>query len=489
MSRRNTVKSRHFWKHYLTYAALFVLLNAVLAGWVYWRAQLLLADDTLRMTIPPQTIQAFVEDLRWLVAILAVVGLGSAIAIGYVIARRITLPIAEMVDVCEALRAGNYDRRVKVVGKDELAVLGDTLNRLGDEVTRQINTLSLERAQLKTMLAGMFEGIIAIDNDDRIQFCNRAAYRLLNCKISDVRRMRLEEVTGFDIIEPLVAEARRRNELVADELTLGENLDQRHIEYHASVYQGKYQGKESSGVIVVLHDVSKIRHLERIRRDFFANVSHEIKTPLTAIKGYVETLLSGALEDKEVARRFLEKVFRNATRLQSLVQDILSLSHVESHEDGLELQPSNWQLVVNQVLGQYEDEFARKHLRVSIEQPSEPVVVLGEKNAMFQVLDNLVTNAIRYTPDSGQIAIRLHQDGTRGVLSVADTGIGIPQKYQERIFERFYRVDKARSRELGGTGLGLAIVKHLVVGMNGSIGVSSQVGKGSTFKVSLSLAH
>lgn len=231
--------------------------------------------------------------------------------------------------------------------------------------------------------------------------------------------------------------------------------------------------------------LAELQRLENVRRDFVANVSHEIKTPLTSIKGYVETLQSGAVDDPLVRQRFLEKIERNSTRLTTLVQDILSLAKIESLEDSFQLSPVDWASVMQSVVSRYEDAMSQKSLKLKVQFPSETHFVLGDREAMIQVLDNLVSNAIKYTPDGGKISLSLTVKGSFVRIDVEDTGIGIPEEHLDRIFERFYRVDKARSREMGGTGLGLSIVKHLVSGMGGEVQVSSALGIGSCFSVFL----
>jgi two-component system phosphate regulon sensor histidine kinase PhoR len=325
----------------------------------------------LRVSLPADRVNQELTNLQLTMAGIALTGVIMALAIGYSLARRVTVPIREMVVVAEAMRIGRYDRRVRTLGDDELGRLGDTLNRLGAELTSKI---------------------------------------------------------------------------------------------------------------------SELHRLEVVRRDFVANVSHEIKTPLTSVKGYVETLLAGAINDPDNRVRFLEKIERNATRLTNLVQDLLSLAKIEAGEDSLKPVPCEWNPVINSVVARYEDTISGKNLRIKVNAPPQPLVVLGDKEAMTQVLDNLLTNAVKYTPEGGRISVTLSSKGPWAKLEVEDTGIGIPAEHLGRIFERFYRVDKARSRELGGTGLGLSIVKHLVSAMSGDVGVESAVGVGSKFTVKLKMA-
>jgi two-component system phosphate regulon sensor histidine kinase PhoR len=249
-----------------------------------------------------------------------------------------------------------------------------------------------------------------------------------------------------------------------------------------------FETDEEGGVVVGLYDITSLRRLEQIRTDFVANVSHELKTPLTSIKGYVETLLSGAIHDEENNMRFLGKIEDQVNRLTSLVSDLLSLAQVEASGEAIPLTPIDWVPLIRETSQRHEPAIAAKRLEFSLELPGHPVRVQGDDEALIQILDNLLDNAIKYTPEGGSVSLRLSQEEFRASLEVEDSGIGIPRGDFERIFERFYRVDKARSRELGGTGLGLSIVKHLVRGLRGEIRVESRVASGSLFTVLLPLA-
>jgi two-component system phosphate regulon sensor histidine kinase PhoR len=341
----------------------------------------------------------------------------------------------------------------------------------------------------------MVEGIIAIDNAGRILFSNQAASRLLH---SDMRLSRGEDfknVPAVNLLADLINDARQTSGLVTREVRMGPRENQIFIATKALPFANSESGGLSAadGVVIVLHDITNVRRLERVRRDFVANVSHELKTPLTAIKGYVEALLGGAMEDPVTNVRFLEKIDRNVGRLSNLVQDILSLARIESHED-VDLGDAasvriDWRSIVQAVASAHEDEAAAKGITMSVKLSDEPLVVAGEREAMRQILDNLVSNAIKYTPKSGQVWIDGHKSaGSECEIVVRDSGIGIPEKHLDRIFERFYRVDVARSREMGGTGLGLSIVKHLVAGLGGQVTVESKVGAGSAFTVHMKLA-
>ena len=331
---------------------------------------------------------------------------------------------------------------------------------------------------------------------------------------SDLRLFRGENFASIPAINnlaDLISDARKTKNLVTREVVVGPPENQTYIATKALPF-GNDVGSDqdgSAGVVIVLHDITNLRRLERVRRDFVANVSHELKTPLTAIRGYVETLLSGALEDPAINVKFLEKIDRNVGRLTNLVPDILSLARIERHEEaGLGAAQAqrwttmrvDWRSIAQTVIAAYEDEAAGKSLELNLKLSDEPMVVAGEREAMIQILGNLVSNSIKYTPKSGQIWVDCRVvTGTSkngelqteiaeiAEISVRDTGIGIPEKHLDRIFERFYRVDVARSRAMGGTGLGLSIVKHLVAGLGGQVTVESKSGGGSTFTVRMKL--
>jgi two-component system phosphate regulon sensor histidine kinase PhoR len=244
-------------------------------------------------------------------------------------------------------------------------------------------------------------------------------------------------------------------------------------------------GDEIGGAVVVLHDVSELRALEAVRRDFVANISHELKTPLTAIRGLVETLIDDDAMDRDTHDRFIEKIRDQSTRLTSLVSDLLTLSRLESGPGGLRFEPMDLRETVAESCRTQVHAAETKHVALSSGLPENPVTIEGDAEAMRELVDNLVSNAIKYTPSGGRVNVRLFAENGHAVLEVADTGIGIPPEEQTRVFERFYRVDKARSRALGGTGLGLSIVKHVALAHGGSVSLRSAPGRGSTFRVQL----
>ncbi len=412
------------------------------------------------------------------------IGIVTALVIGLFVTHKTTGPIFEMIQVAEAIRKGHYEKRVRPMPRDEFGKLGEALNHLCVELTEKIATVSRDQAQLHAILSGMVEGVLAVDGDDQVLFCNRAACALLDSEDLLSQKKKIWELVHVIDLLDLLAKVRYQGKSARGEIVIRSGGREVILEGAATPFEGGF-GK---GIVVVLHDLTSLRKLERIRRDFVANVSHELKTPLTTIKGYVETLLSGALHDEGNNVRFLEKIEAHVNRLSYLVRDLLSLARIESEEHATPLSPAEWQPVVEECLKNYEVVLVEKKLTAAVEPPPEPVVVLGNSEAMAQVLDNLLDNAVKYTSVGGKVTIRVYKREGQGCLDVEDTGIGIPEQDLGRIFERFYRVDKARSRELGGTGLGLSIVKHLVQSMHGTVTVASQIGKGSRFTVKIPLA-
>jgi len=407
-----------------------------------------------------------------------------ALVLGFYLTGRLARPIGEMTRTAHELSHGRYDSRVRIRRRDELGQLGEALNALGAEITARIAALSEEDAQLRAMLSSMIEGVIAVDENDEVAFINQAARELLDIGARRAEGSTLWHLAPIRELEELLERVRSSGRREQRELDLFRGGKERIFQAHVSPFQGGGKG----GVVLVLHDITELRRLERVRRDFVANVSHELKTPLTSIQGFVETLLSGALHDEKNNVQFLQRIEANVKRLTNLVSDLLSLARIESGQLLVEPMAVDWREVLEGVLRLREPALVAKGLTLAVEGRERPLRVRGDREAMTQVLDNLIDNAIQYTPTPGCVTVRLTSQGDHGVVEVQDTGIGIPPADLDRIFERFYRVDKARSRAAGGTGLGLSIVKNLALRMEGEVRVTSVEGKGSTFSFQLPLA-
>lgn len=428
-------------------------------------------------------------------------GVASIIAllVGAIIVRRVSYPLDHMRRMVNDLGAGDYGARVPLKGAvkrgDELGEMASALNRLGYDLSQRVADLSAGQERLRAMVAGMVEGVIAVDESDRVTFSNYAARQILGLPgdATDGEEGGLTaraqgkvwakvRSTGLD---SLLAAARRSDSSAQCELELSSTDEDAIV--HAQAH--RFQDGDSVGVVVVLNDVSEVRRLERVRRDFVSNVSHELKTPLTSIRGYVETLLDGAIDDEDHNIRFLEKIENNVLRLNHLVTDLLSLARIESEAGTLNLRSVDLHSVVEEALRRHERSASLRGQALRSEPCNGPIRVLADVEALTQILDNLIDNGLKYTPDDGSVTVRVLREGPSAFLEIEDTGVGIPDEDQARIFERFYRVDKARSRAVGGTGLGLSITKHLAQAMGGGVELESEPSKGSIFRVTLQLAE
>jgi two-component system, OmpR family, phosphate regulon sensor histidine kinase PhoR len=418
-----------------------------------------------------------------LVATGAVVGVGGAALFSARVSRRVTKPVRELTQAAGRVGQGDELPHVALDAVGEVAVLGQTFNRMSDRLGERIARLEEDRQQLRTILSGMVEGVVALDADQRILFANDRATDLLELNAHNPVGRRLWEVVRHRALLDVVQRALTHPEPAEQEINwIG--VAPRSLTVHAA----RLPGAPPRGAVVVLHDTSELRRLERLRQEFVANVSHELKTPLSVIKACVETLLLGAVDDAQNRGVFLERIAEQSDRLYLLILDLLSLARIESGDELFELTDVSVGAAVRACL---ERHHARAEARGQRLTPAGPdgdedgVVACADEEAFDQILDNLVDNALKYTPDGGHIRVAWRPDGEFVCLEVSDTGIGIPEQDLARIFERFYRVDKARSREMGGTGLGLSIVKHLVQAMRGSVRATSKVGQGTTFAVRL----
>jgi two-component system phosphate regulon sensor histidine kinase PhoR len=369
----------------------------------------------------------------------------------------------------------------------------------------QFAQLDEDRQQLRAILSGMLEGVVALDARQQILFVNERAAQLLDFKASSAVGRRFWEVVRLAALQEIVRRALTSPEPFREELN-----------WHGpaikslTVHAARLAETPARGIILVFHDTTELRRLERVRQEFVANVSHELKTPLSVIKACIETLLDGAVDDPQHRGPFLERIADQAEHLHRLILDLLSLARIESESEVFDFQEVSMPDVVIACLERHRAraEAKSQHLEAECEgqavrwmeetapdgtgnghlgpaPSSSKVVAWADEEAVSQILDNLVDNAVKYTPAGGRIVVRWRGENGQACLEIEDTGIGIAETDLPRIFERFYRVDKARSRELGGTGLGLAIVKHLVQAMKGSLSATSQPGKGTKFSIRL----
>jgi two-component system phosphate regulon sensor histidine kinase PhoR len=427
-----------------------------------------------------------------------------------VISRIFSARVERLTEFSKRVAEGDFRPLAVEDSRDELAELGESLNESAQRLESQIHLLRGERNRSSAILRSMVEGVAVIDAHERLVFCNRAFSEILNIDSKSSEGRPLIEVVRNSELTSLIRKALKGEEGLQSDIATGIVQQQsfsvtaapvKALESTSGASAAGASGpgasgqvsaaapaEKPSGAVVVLHDVTELRRLERVRQDFVANVSHEFKTPLTAIQGFAETLLGGALEDPKNNRRFLEIMRDHANRLARLTDDLLKLARIEAGKLEVEFSPVGVIEIVERCAETALLKASRKQITLEIDVPPGLPAVRGDASLLRDVLQNLVDNAIQYTAPGGHIRVSASAGSREVLITVSDTGIGIPVADQERIFERFYRVDAARSREAGGTGLGLSIAKHIVEAHGGRLWVESNVGQGSRFSFSIPLA-
>lgn len=416
-------------------------------------------------------------------------GLLVTLVVGSIVVSRISFsiirPIEEITRVARNITQRQYESRVRIKAKDEIGQLAGAINFMASSLEQQMYEISENQQRLAGVLTNMTSGVIFISEQRRIMLVNPAVEKLLGTAGHElVGKLHIEAGKSFGLSQ-YIDRCLDKSEKFRQEIHIY-YPQERILDVNFAPYIN-FKG-ESRGVVVVLHDITDIRRLEKMRSDFVANVSHELRTPITSIKGFTETLLEGAMHDEETCRNFLQIISDESERLYRMIRDILDLSKIEQKRIPLQVSRVHVQELIRSAAAIMHDQALKKHLKVTLPDSQPDIWLMTDKDCLQQIVLNLMTNAIAYTPEGGEITIRAKADDEHVTIQVADTGIGIPEKDLTRIFERFYRVDKARSRDSGGTGLGLAIVKHLVENLHGQIGVESVEGKGTAFTVTLPLS-
>jgi len=436
----------------------------------------------IRAALPVDSIEAQTDAARRLIwGLVAAVCLG-VLGLAYWIVGHIIRPVTSLTEAAEAIASGDYHHRVYVGNRDELGRLARTFNRMSRELDGRMRQLSQTGDRQSTVLGGMIEGVIAVDDRQRVVLANRAAGRLFGFRSAAADGRPLLEVVRNHAVREAVTKALATRQPQKLE-TRREGTEKLYVDVHVQ----PLPGEPCPGVVLVMHDTTELRRLESLRRDFVANVSHELKTPLSSIKAYSETLRNGAMNDPEASQRFLARIEEQADRLHHLIIDMLMLARIESDQQVFEIDAIDVGEVTAACLDNHRPAADAKRIELQVEAAQPACRVRADHEGLREILDNLIDNAIKYTPEGGTVTVAWQPNGSMAQIRVRDTGIGIKPEDQRRVFERFYRVDKARSRELGGTGLGLAIVKHLAQSFGGRVGVTSEPGQGSTFSVELPL--
>jgi two-component system, OmpR family, phosphate regulon sensor histidine kinase PhoR len=435
----------------------------------------------VRVAIPLRLYERRLHQATSTLLIGGLVAVGLALLLGFVFIRQIVRPLENLERGLERLERGEFGARLEPGTSDEIGHLARTLNRVQERLEGTIEGLTSQRNQRDAILSSMVEGLVAVDSDDRVLLVNAAAREFLALATAECEGRPLLEIVRIPRLVQFVEEVRGATQPLRVELVV-RDLRARYLELHGAPMRMSDTGP--AGVVIVFNDVTRLRKLEEVRKEFVANVSHELKTPITSIKGFLETLIEGgALDEPESARRFLGIIQRQSNRLAAIIEDLLYLSRLEYEEKPIALQPVDLSSVVQRCVANFEHQAHTRGIDLRVQVEAQHTVVLGDGSLLARALDNLVDNAIKYSPDGRPVEVALRGANGDLLLQVTDRGIGIPEEHLPRISERFYRVDTARSRELGGTGLGLAIVKHIARVHAGRLEIESRWGEGSRFTI------
>ena len=449
--------------------------------------------DMLYVAVPVktgQTITAYVRLARplydvsktikkvynsFILGVLVVAFLSLIIALLF--SRRLAAPIKAMEKFTERLRSGDTSGTIFINTSDETKTLADNINYLVEELNSKIRLANEESGKLVTAFASMTEGVMILDAADRIEVVNRAMNNILAAmQYGNVTGRTLMEVSRNVDLQQAFLMFKKTREPVLQEITLGSSLQPVMLTVSISGINGD-RGSEKT--MIVFHDVTRLKKLERLKIDFVANVTHEIRTPLTAILGYLETIRDGAIENPEEARKFIDIILKHAQRLNRLVEDLLTISKIELGEIKFNFENASLADALNNVMPLIEPKARLKNIEVGNVVSEKLPLIKADKDRLAQIFVNILDNAVKFTPENGKVNVDAKETDGYVVTTISDTGIGIPKEEIERLGERFYRVDKNRSRELGGTGLGLSIVKHLMIAHGGKMEITSQLGQGT----------
>jgi len=434
----------------------------------------------LRLAVPLEDVDAAVAAVRWRILGASLAAAGLALGIAYFFSRSFTRRISRLRAFAEGLVDARISGTLMADAEDELGALARSLDRTATQLRELVDRLSLESARRQAILASMVEGVLAVDGELRVTFCNDSFARVVGAQGLIPERLPLLELVRDPALLDILTRVLVSGESSRQRLNLSPAVGRTFEVQAAPLAVAGHRG-----AIAILHDITDLERLERVRKDFVANVSHELRTPLTAIRGYAETLLEGALEDPENNRKFLETIRAHAIRLNNIASDLLALSDLEAGKPVAEFDRVSIRAALEAAVRTVESEANLRGVKLCCDR-LEDAQVIGNKVRLEQAFINLLDNAVKFNRPGGEVRVHAeHTEDGKIRVTFADTGIGIPSEHLPRIFERFYRVDTARSREMGGTGLGLSIVKHVIERMNGMIEVESQVGKGSTFIVLL----
>ena len=435
-----------------------------------------------RLSLPLAWVDRAKSEVRALLLGGAVVALLAAMLASSAAAVILSRGLRNLTSVARRMAGGELDARSRIESHDEIGELGRTLDHLAANLSRSVRELRDDRDLLGRILESMREGVLVMDGEHRILLANPSLREMLLLDSDVVGRSTIEVIRNADL-QSIVEKALVANESLMGEIEVG-GIKPRRLLVHAARVSG-----EPRALVLVLFDVTETRRLETVRRDFVANVSHELRTPVASVRSAAETLRLAIDHDPKAATQFIDIIERNARRLGELISDLLDLSRIEAKEFRLKVEAMDLGPLCERTVAPFVERALSRNMRLAVEIPGAFPRALGDKNAFDRILTNLVDNALKYCPDGAEVLVSARESGAHVRVIVSDSGPGIDAKHLPRLFERFYRVDTGRSRDMGGTGLGLSIVKHLVEAMGGEVGVESLPGKGSTFAFTLPRAE
>ncbi|KJS21639.1 MAG: hypothetical protein VR72_09905 [Clostridiaceae bacterium BRH_c20a] len=442
-------------------------------------------EAVIRVSLPVISIEETFALLRETLFIGGLVASLIALLLSVWLARTFTKPIEEISKTSNKISKGDLEQKVFITSNDELALLGQSINDMTASLKTQINEITTSKQRLEAILSHMASGVIVIDHIGLIQSVNPQAESIFGIKEKKViGRPYHRVIRNFNLLENIDQVMNRQNHYPTSYEFSILHPEKHTLKAYAApvVYKDKIEQ-----VVIVFHDITILRQLEKMKTDFVANASHELRTPVASIKGFSETLLDGALDDREVAQRFVNIIDKEAERLGVLINDLLDLSRIETKSSAIEKTPTDIKQLLGECVEYLENQAQEKGVEVSVEVTEQLPKILANKEMLSSAFLNLIDNGIKYTPLGGTIKINAFEEQGHILIRFTDTGVGIPKEDLSRIFERFFRVDKARTQEIKGTGLGLSIVKHIIEQHQGYINVESEVGKGSKFTITLPL--
>ena len=452
----------------LMYVALPILENGNIVG-------------VVRTSLPVSAIEGTLDSFYTKVFIGGIIIILLAALFSIFMFQRLTRPIKELQQGAVQFAGGQLDTRLPITDTEEIAILAESMNHMAEQLDRRIHTIMEQRNEKETILSSMSEGVLALDTDENIVSLNRAAADLLQLKSDEAIGKSIHEIVRVADLHEFTDRVTESTETAEMEIILPGSIE-RFIQVHGTALNDSSGNR--IGLVLVLNDITRLKKLENIRRDFVANVSHELKTPITAIIGSAETLLDNISDNAEDQRRFLKMIARHANRLNILVEDLLALTRLESESAGGDIKksPVNIAKVIDGAVQACHEKITAKKIKMEISCGSDLIANINSFQ-LEQAIINLIDNAVKYSEPESDVTIEVTRSESEIIIAVKDHGSGIDARHLPRIFERFYRVDQARSREVGGTGLGLAIVKHVALAHGGQVSVDSIPGKGSTFRI------